>query len=299
MISVKNASKSFGNLEALQKVSLNVNKGSIYGLVGSNGAGKTTLLKLLAGIYQQDSGEVQIAGENVFENVKIKSGTVFIPDSLYFFSQYTIANMANYYKTIYPSFNSERYEKLTKAFDIDVNKRVNSLSKGMQRQVSFWLALSTMPKVLILDEPLDGLDPVMRQKVKNLLIQDVADKEMTILISSHNLRELEDICDHIGILHKGNLILEKDLDELKADVHKIQIAFKDKTPEELLNNAHILHKEERGSVLLLIVRGDKADVINYFNKYNPVIMDVIPLTLEEIFIYEMGDIGYEIQNIML
>jgi ABC-2 type transport system ATP-binding protein len=169
----------------------------------------------------------------------------------------------------------------------------------MQRQVAFWLALSTMPKVMILDEPLDGLDPVMRQKVKNLIIQDVADKEMTILISSHNLRELEDICDHIGILHKGNLILEKDLDELKADVHKIQIAFKDKVPEELLNNAHILHKEERGSVLLLIVRGNKSDVINHFNKFNPVIMDVIPLTLEEIFIYEMGEVGYEIQNIML
>ena len=299
MISVKNVSKSFGDVEALQKVNLNVNKGSIYGLVGSNGAGKTTLLKLLAGIYKQDSGEVQIAGENVFENIKIKSETVFIPDSLYFFSQYTIDNMANYYKNIYPNWNNERYEKLIKIFNIDVNKKINSLSKGMQRQVAFWLALSTMPKVMILDEPLDGLDPVMRQKVKNLIIQDVADKEMTILISSHNLRELEDICDHIGILHKGNLILEKDLDELKADVHKIQVAFKDKVPEELLNNAHILHKEERGNVLLLILRGNKSDVINHFNKFNPVILDVIPLTLEEIFIYEMGDVGYEIENIML
>ncbi|MBU3127817.1 ABC transporter ATP-binding protein [Clostridium tagluense] len=299
MISIKNVSKSFGDLDALQKVNLNVNKGSIYGLVGSNGAGKTTLLKLLAGIYKQDRGEVQIAGENVFENVKIKSGTVFIPDSLYFFPQYTITNMANYYKTIYPSWSNERYEKLIKIFNIDVNKSINSLSKGMQRQVAFWLSLSTMPKVMLLDEPLDGLDPVMRQKVKNLIMQDVADKEMTILISSHNLRELEDICDHIGILHKGNLILEKDLDELKADVHKIQIAFKDKVPEELLNNAHILHKEERGSVLLLIVRGNKPDVIENFNKFNPVIIDVIPLTLEEIFIYEMGEVGYEIENIIL
>lgn len=210
--------------------------------------------------------------------------------------------MANYYKNICPNWNNERYEKLIQIFNIDVTKKINSLSKGMQRQVAFWLALSTMPKVMILDEPLDGLDPVMRQKVKNLLIQDVADKKMTILISSHNLRELEDICDHIGILHKGNLILEKDLDELKADIHKIQIVFKDKVPEELLKNAHILHKEERGSVLLLIVKGNKSDVINYFNNFNnfnPVIMDVIPLTLEEIFIYEMGDISYEIQNIML
>lgn len=299
MISLKNVSKSFGDLDALQNVNLNVNKGSIYGLVGSNGAGKTTLLKLLAGIYKQDNGIVQIAGENIFENVLIKSETVFIPDSLYFFSQYTITNMANYYKNIYPSWNNERFEKLIKIFNIDVNKKINSLSKGMQRQVAFWLALSTMPKVMILDEPLDGLDPVMRQKVKNLIIQDVADKEMTIIISSHNLRELEDICDHIGILHKGTLIVEKDLDELKSDVHKIQIAFKDKVPEELFSGANILHKEERGIVLLLIVRGNKSDVINYFNKFNPVIMDVLTLTLEEIFIYEMGDVGYEIENIML
>ena len=299
MISVKNVSKSFGDLDALQNVNLNVNKGSIYGLVGSNGAGKTTLLKLLAGIYKQDNGIVQIAGENVFENVSIKSETVFIPDSLYFFSQYTITNMANYYKHIYPSWNNERFEKLIKIFNIDINKKINSLSKGMQRQVAFWLALSTMPKVMILDEPLDGLDPVMRQKVKNLIIQDVADKDMTIIISSHNLRELEDICDHIGILHKGNLIIEKDLDELKSDVHKIQIAFNDKVPEELFNGANILHREERGIVLLLIVRGNKSDVINYFNKFNPVIMDVLTLTLEEIFIYEMGDVGYEIENIML
>jgi ABC-2 type transport system ATP-binding protein len=299
MISVKNVSKSFGDLDALQKVNLNVNKGSIYGLVGSNGAGKTTLLKLLAGIYKQDGGEVQIAGENVFENIKIKSETVFIPDSLYFFSLYTIDNMASYYKNIYPNWNNERYKKLIKIFNIDVNKKINSLSKGIQRQVAFCLALSTMPKVMLLDEPLDGLDPVMRQKVKNLIIQDVADKKMTILISSHNLRELEDICDHIGILHKGNLIVEKDLDELKADVHKIQIAFKDKVPEELLNNAHILHKEERGNLLLLILKGNKSDVINHFNKFNPVILDIIPLTLEEIFIYEMGDVDYELQNIML
>ena len=299
MISVKNVSKSFDDLEALQNVNLNVNKGSIYGLVGSNGAGKTTLLKLLAGIYKQDTGIVQIAGENVFENVLIKSETVFIPDSLYFFSQYTITNMANYYKNIYPSWNNERFEKLIKIFNIDINKKINSLSKGMQRQVAFWLALSTMPKVMILDEPFDGLDPVMRQKVKNLIIQDVADKEMTIIISSHNLRELEDICDHIGILHKGTLIVEKDLDELKSDVHKIQIAFNDKVPKELFSGANILHKEERGIVLLLIVRGNKSDVINYFNKFNPVIMDVLTLTLEEIFIYEMGDVGYEIENIML
>jgi ABC-2 type transport system ATP-binding protein len=298
MIKISSISKSFGDLEAVKSIDMNVEKGSIYGLVGSNGAGKTTLLKLLAGIYKQDKGEISINNEKVFENVDIKSKTIFIPDTLYFFSQYTINSMADFYKNIYTSWNNERYNKLKNVFNIDVNKKINSLSKGMQRQVAFWLSLSTMPEVMILDEPIDGLDPVMRQKIKNLIIQDVAEREMTVLISSHNLRELEDICDHIGILHKGTLILEKDLDDLKADIHKIQIAFKGQISEELLSNAHILHREERGSVILLIVRGNKDDIIRHFNKYNPVIMDILPLTLEEIFIYEMEGVGYEIQNII-
>jgi ABC-2 type transport system ATP-binding protein len=299
MIEVKNVSKAFQDLEALKNVNLNVAKGSIYGLLGSNGSGKTTLLKLLAGIYKQNTGELKICDENVFENIKLKSQMVFMPDTPYFFSQHTIKNMANYYKSIYESWNDERYDKLKLIFNIDVNKKVSSFSKGMQRQVAFWLAFSIMPNILILDEPLDGLDPVIRQKIKNLIIQEVADREMTVIIASHNLREIEDICDHVGILHKGNLILEKDIDDLKSDVHKIQIAFKDKFPDGLLNNTDILHVEERGSVLLVIIRGTKTYVTDYFNKFNPVIIDIIPLTLEEIFIYEMEDVGYEIQNVIL
>lgn len=298
MINVKNISKSFENIDALKDVNINVEKGSIYGLVGSNGAGKTTLLKILAGIYKQDSGDVFINDEKVFENENIKLKTAFIPDELYFFSQYTIKNMAHFYESIYSSWNNERFEKLKKIFTIDVNKKINSLSKGMKRQAAFWLSLSTMPDIMILDEPIDGLDPVMRQKIKNLIIQDVAEREMTVLISSHNLRELEDICDHIGIMHKGNVIIQKDLDDLKSDVHKLQIAFKGEFPEEVLKNAHILYKEKRGSVILLIVRGSEEDVIKHFKKYEPVIFDMLPLTLEEIFIYEMGDVGYEVQNII-
>lgn len=298
MIEGKGVSKSFEDLEALKNVNINVNKGSIYGLVGSNGAGKTTLLKTLVGIYKQDSGEVLIDGENIFENVNIKSRVIFIPDMLYFFSQYSAKDMAKFYKRIYKTWDEERYLKLRDAFNIDENKKVNNLSKGMQRQVAFWLALSVQPDILILDEPLDGLDPVMRQKVKNLIVQDVAEKQMTVLISSHNLRELEDLCDYIGIMHKGSLILEKDLDDLKLDIHKIQVAFKESVKEEILKDVNILYEEERGSVKLFIVRGKKEEIVDQISKYDPVILDILSLTLEEIFIYEMGDVGYEIKNII-
>ena len=298
MIVAKNVSKSFEGVKALKDVSLNVEKGSVYGLVGSNGAGKTTLLKLLSGIYKQDNGEIYIDDSEVYENIDIKSDIIFMPDTLYFFAQYTIKEMAKFYKRIYTNWNEGRFKKLEEVFNINTNKRINSLSKGMQRQVAFWLSLSTMPKIMILDEPVDGLDPVMRKKVKNLIIQDVAEREMTVFISSHNLRELEDICDHIGILHKGNMIIQKDLDDLKSDVHKIQVAF-DEIPKELLGNIDVLYKEERGSVALLIVRGKKETIISNFEKYEPKILDVLPLTLEEIFIYEMGGIGYEIENIIV
>ncbi|MEJ8553134.1 ABC transporter ATP-binding protein [Tepidibacter sp. Z1-5] len=297
MIVAKNVSKSFEGFEALKDVSLSVEKGSVYGLVGSNGAGKTTLLKLLSGIYRQDNGEIYIDDSEVYENIDIKSDMIFMPDILYFFAQYTIKEMAKFYKRIYKNWNEERFKRLEEVFNINTNKRINSLSKGMQRQVAFWLSFSTMPKIMILDEPVDGLDPVMRKKVKNLIIQDVAEREMTVFISSHNLRELEDICDHIGILHKGNMIIQKDLDDLKSDVHKIQVAF-DEIPKELLGNIDVLYKEERGSIVLLIVRGKKENVISTLEKYEPKILDVLPLTLEEIFIYEMGGIGYEIENII-
>lgn len=298
MIEAKNVSKHFEDLDALKNVDIHVNKGSIYGLVGSNGAGKTTLIKTLVGVYKQDKGEVFIDGKEVFENTELKSRVIFIPDALYFFSQYSIKDMARFYRRIYERWNNERYEKLKEAFNIDENKKVHRLSKGMQRQVAFWLALSAMPDVLILDEPLDGLDPVMRQKVKSLIIQDVAERQMTVLISSHNLRELEDLCDHIGILHEGSLILEKELDDLKSDIHKIQVAFKGEISDEILQNVNVLYEEQRGSIRLIIVRGKKENILNQINKYNPVILDILPLTLEEIFIYEMGDVGYEIKNII-
>lgn len=297
MIAVESVHKRFPGVEALNDVSLSVNKGSIYGLVGSNGAGKTTLLKLLAGIYRQDAGRILIEEQDIFENEAIKARTIFIPDLPYYYSNYNIEDMAGFFARIYPCWNQQRYEKLGSIFNIPVKRRVKTLSKGMQRQVAFWLALALTPKVMILDEPLDGLDPVMRQKVKNLLIKDVAEREMTIMISSHNLRELEDVCDYIGILHKGKMLIQKELDDLKTDVHKIQAAFTESTPPAL-EDLPVLYHERRGSVSTMIVRGVQEEIIRRMQSYNPAILDVLPLTLEEIFIYEMGDNGYEIKNIL-
>lgn len=298
MIELSGVNKHFAALEALHDVGLTVRRGSIYGLVGSNGAGKTTLLKVLAGIYRQDSGQVMIDSQPVYENNAIKARMVFIPDNPYYFANYTIKDMAAYYARIYPSWDQERYEKLQRVFNLDVNRPCKKLSKGMQRQVAFWLGLSLKPELMILDEPLDGLDPVMRQKVRNLLIQDVAERDMSVLISSHNLRDLEDICDHIGILHKGKMLLEKDLDDLKSGIHKIQLAFSSEVPPLLLQEIPALYHERRGSVLILIVRGAYEETMERMQGYKPAILDVLPLTLEEIFIYEMGVNGYEIHNIL-
>lgn len=298
MIEVRDVSKSFDNIAVLKSVSFTVHKGSVYGLLGSNGAGKTTLLKMISGIYREKSGTVTISNEPVYENIAIKNKMIFLPDTLYFFSQYTIKQMAAFYKDLYSNWNEERFNSFKEVFEIDLNKKIHKLSKGMQRQVAFWLLLSTMPEILVLDEPFDGLDPVMRKKIKNLILQDVAEREMTVLISSHNLREIEDICDHVGILHKGKLLLEKDLDDLKSDIHKVQVAFKDGIPEELFDSLNLLYKEVRGSVLLCIIRGQADTIESQFEKWKPSIFDILPLTLEEIFIYEMGDVGYAIKNIL-
>ncbi|NLV17580.1 MAG: ABC transporter ATP-binding protein [Syntrophomonadaceae bacterium] len=298
MIEIAYVSKRFADLEALRDVSLSVHKGSVYGLVGSNGAGKTTLLKLLAGIYWPDNGIVKIDETPVFENVAIKERTVFIPDHIYYFGNYTIADMARFYQQIYPLWNEERFSFLAQVFEIDVNRRVRTLSKGMQRQVAFWLAFAIMPDVMILDEPLDGLDPVMRQKVKNLIVQEVAQREMTVIISSHNLFEMEDICDYIGILHEGRMLIQRDLDDLKADVHKLQAAFANGMPAEFLATMEPLSYEQRGSIHILIMRGNHQEIMNRLQSFKPLIVDILPLTLEEIFIHEMGDKGYAIKNII-
>jgi ABC-2 type transport system ATP-binding protein len=298
MIEIKGVSKAFDRTEIIHNISFSIEKGSIYGLLGSNGAGKTTLLRTIAGILKADQGEITVDGQPVFELTTIKEKVVFLPDQPFFFTHYTLKQMAQFYKNTYSRWDEEYYHQLTALFEIDPDKKLHKYSKGVQRQASFILALSAKPEVLVLDEPIDGLDPVVRKKLKNVLITEVAEREMTILISSHNLREVEDICDHIAILHQGRFLLEKELDDLKSGIHKIQLAFKGDVPDGFFNKLDVLHKETRGSVLLCIVRGNHKDVERLIRSYHPVIFDLLPLTLEEIFIYEMGDVGYAIQNIL-
>jgi len=299
MIEVKGLAKSYEGIDAIEGVDLTVNRGSIYGLLGSNGAGKTTLLKTLAGLYRQDRGEVLIGGEEVYENTKIKDRMIFMSDALYFFPSYTIEDMGKFYGRMYSHWNEQRFRELQKIFKIDFKRKINQLSKGMTRQVGIWLALSTMAEVMILDEPLDGLDSVMRKNVKNLLFQDVAEREVTIIISSHNLRELEDLCDYVGILHEGKMIIERDMDDLKRDVHKVQFALKDSKMSEEITGMEVLHKEKKGSVQVWIIRGNYQEIEKRFKDFSPPILDILPLTLEEVFIYEMGDQDYEIDQILL
>lgn len=298
MIDVKSLSKSYDGFKALDQLDIHIEKGSVYGLLGPNGSGKTTLIKHLAGIFKNETGSVSIDNKPVFDNPEIKSKLIYIPDELYYFSQYSIKEMADFYASMYPDWSWERFDTLKQVFPIDIKRRAVKLSKGMQKQVSFWIGISARPMVMILDEPVDGLDPVMRRKVWNLILQDVAEYETTVLVSSHNLRELEDICDHVGILYKGKMMVERDLDNMKSDIHKLQVAYTGSVPE-IFNELEVLHQTKNGSVMQFIVRGRKDSIISRVKATNPAIMDILPLSLEEIFIYELGGKGYEIENILI
>ena len=297
MIRVKSVVKTFDSFRALDGLDINVKKGSVYGLVGPNGAGKTTIIKHMAGVYIPDSGVVEIDGENIFENADIKKRVVLISDDLYFFPGYSIKDMASFYKGIYPNWDNERFISLADVFKIDIKRPVRRLSKGMQKQVAFWLGLCAMPDVMLLDEPVDGLDPVMRRNVWSLILSDVEKRGLTVLVSSHNQRELEDVCDYVGIMHNGKIAIEKALDEVKGNIHKVQTAIKGGVDDELLGEIDVLKHEKVGSVDMLIVRGDYGKIEEQIKKYNPLILDVIPLTLEEVFIYELGGLGYELEII--
>lgn len=299
MIEASNLTKYFGKFKALDNLELNVREASVYGLVGPNGAGKTTLIKHLTGVYKQNSGTLLINGEPVYENTDTKSVMVYIPDDLYFFPQYSIQDTAKLYASIYPGWNQQRYNALKQFFSPDDTKSIARLSKGMQRQAAFWLGICTMPQIMILDEPVDGLDPIMRKKVWNLILQDVAERGTTVLVSSHNLRELEDVVDHVGILHNGKIVLERELDDVKSDLHKLQIAYRGEIPQETLAIEGILHQEQIGSILSIIVRGKQDTILPKIQATQPVIMDVLPLTLEEIFIYELGGMNYDIKSILI
>ena len=297
MIEVKELHKSFDGFEALSGLNIHVPRGAVYGLVGPNGAGKSTVIRHLAGIYRQDSGEVLIGGEPVFENPAVKAKLAYIPDDIFYFGAATIRDMKNLYRAMIPTFSDERFEKLREAFPLEEKRAMRRLSKGMQKQAAFWIALSCCPEVILLDEPVDGLDPVMRRQVWSLLLQDVAERGTTVLVSSHNLRELEDVCDHVGIMDKGRMLLERPLAALQENTVKIQLALPDGA--ELPEGLDILHETRTGRLRQLILRGNGDELTARLQVCNPFFLDVLPLSLEEIFIYELGGEDHAIKNILL
>ena len=298
MIEIKDLVKTFDGFRALDGAGISVPKGAVYGLVGPNGAGKSTVIRHILGIYKEDSGIVTIDGVPVWENQAVKSRCAAIPDDWFYFANSTVKEMMHFYKGVYPSFSVERYEKLKEAFPIDEKKIIRHLSKGMQKQVAFWLALSTMPECLILDEPVDGLDPVMRRQVWSLMMNDVSERGTTVLVSSHNLRELEDVCDHVGIMDKGKVLIERSLTELQDNMVKLQVVFgADVT--EIPKDLPVLHVSKLGRVFTLIMRMNSEKAMEVLKPYSPMLVDAIPLTLEEIFIYELGGENYEVKDIVI
>ena len=295
MIDVQNLTKSFDGFLALDGLCLHVPQGSVYGLVGPNGAGKTTLIRHLAGVYRPTSGSVTVGGLPVYENLAVKRRLAWIPDELYCQSGDGVRDLMQLYKSVYPRFDETRYAQLKDVFGLDEKRPIRRFSKGMQKQAAFWLAMSCCPDYLILDEPVDGLDPVMRRQVWSLLMEDVAARGMTVLVSSHNLRELEDVCDHVGIMHKGKMLLERSLDALQENIVKVQLVTEHPLPPSL----HVLHESTLGRVQTLILRGDPQTVAEELAASAPMLCDLLPLSLEEIFIYELGGTGYDVKNLVL
>ncbi len=300
MIYVDNLSKTFDDFLALDNLTLTVPKGCVYGLVGPNGAGKSTVIRHILGCYQPDAGQVLVAGEAVYENVAVKEKIASIADDFYYPVSASLKDVKRYYKIFYPNFSDERYEALRPAFPaINEKQPLRKLSKGMQKQAAFWLALCCQPELLVLDEPVDGLDPVMRRQVWSLLLSDCAERGTTVLVSSHNLRELEDVCDHVGILDKGKLLLERRLSDLQDNLVKIQVAYAGGMLPTLPPEYEVLHQSAQGKVHTLIVRGQSEAVRAVFEAGDPLLLDSLPLTLEEIFIYELGGHDYAVKEILL
>jgi len=293
MIELKNITKTFGSFKALDGLSMTVPKGAVYGLVGPNGAGKSTAIRCMVGVYRPDCGEITVDGAGVYENPALKARIGYIPDDIFYFPAATLEEMRAFYKGLYPDFDEGLFERLYEIFKLPRKSPIRRFSKGMQKQAAFHLAICCRPDVLILDEPVDGLDPVMRRQVMSLILADVAERGTTVLISSHNLRELEDVCDHVGIMDQGRMLLEKSLADMQGTTHKLQLVGK--VPEEL----EVLHESASGRLGTYIIRGSAAQIDEAVAKENPVYYDVLPLSLEEIFIYELGGVNYEVKNIIL
>ena len=293
MLEMKHVSKNFDGFKALDDLNLTVPKGSIYGLVGPNGAGKSTAIRILTGVYRPTEGEVSMEGMAIYENPMTKQRIGYIPDDIFYFPSATLEDMRKYYKGMYPKFDDALFERLYEVFNLPKKGQIRRFSKGMQKQAAFHLAICCRPDVLILDEPVDGLDPVMRRQVWSLILSDVAQHETTVLISSHNLRELEDICDHVGIMDHGKMLLERSLADMQGNIVKLQIVG------DIPENLEVLHESASGRLQTIIVRGKAADVEAAVQAMNPTYYDILPLSLEEIFIYELGGVNYEVKNIVL
>ena len=293
MLEMKNVTKSFGSFKALEDLNLTVPKGAVYGLVGPNGAGKSTAIRHLTGVYRPDCGEVRMDGQPIYENNLIKERIGHIPDDIFFFPAATLEEMRKYYKGMYPKFDDALFSRLHEVFQLPKKGQIRRFSKGMQKQAAFQLTIASRPDVMILDEPVDGLDPVMRRQVWSLILSDVAQYETTVLVSSHNLRELEDVCDHVGIMDHGKMLLERSLADMQGATCKLQIVG------DVPENLNILHESNSGRLKTLIVRGSTEETMARVQAANPIYFDVLPLSLEEIFIYELGGVNYEVKNIVL
>ena len=299
MISAKNVTMEFDGFAALKGLSCEIPDGVIYGLVGSNGAGKSTFLRLLSGVYRPKSGEITVNGEKLYENPMVKKDILYVPDELYFLPQASMNTMANFYAAAYENFSRERFKELTETFGLNPEANINTFSKGMKRQVATVLALSAMPKYLFFDETFDGLDPVMRNLVKQVIYNDVLERNTTTIITSHSLRELEDTCDQLALLHKGGIVFESDIQELKTSLFKIQVAFDAMFDRSKFDGIQILDYTQMGSVATFIARGNRDDVVANIRAMDPIILDVLPLNLEEVFVYEMEALGYAFKDVLM
>ena len=298
MIETYNVSKSFDDIKAVDNITATIKEGCVFGLIGTNGAGKSTFLRMLAGVLKPDEGSIMVDGMEVYENPGAKSRFFYISDEQHFFSNATPSDMLKYYMVIYPDFNVNRFYDLMKRFELGITRKVNTFSKGMKKQLSVILGICSGTKYLYCDESFDGLDPVMRQGVKSIFAGEMEERDFTPVIASHNLRELEDICDHIGLLHRGGILLSKELEDMKSNIHKVQCVLDMEKESRLLTCLEIIKSERRGSLLTLTVRGNRDEILAKIQEENPVFLEALPLSLEEIFISETGVVGYDIKKLI-
>lgn len=297
MIELKGLTKKFDDFIALDNIDLYIPSGTAFGLLGSNGAGKSTILRILSGIYKQENGTAYIDENSIFDNVSVKERVFFINDETIQFSKFTMTELKDFYKGFYPKFSEEVFNNLLKKIKLPLNKKIETFSKGMKRQAVVIIGLSCQTDYLLLDEAFDGLDPTMRIIVKNVLVDAMLDRQLTTIISSHNLKEINEVCDTVALLHKGKILFNRQLDDVKGNIHKVQMAFRETYSKEDFSDLEILHFEKNGSIIHLITKGELGELTKKLREKNPMVLDIIPLTLEEIFIYEMEGLGYDSSEI--